>query len=142
MWKTKWIGWIVIGWLTSCDGGGYSAFPPPPPLPSNVVEIDADDGLTFAPARVTVTVGMTVRWVNKGGTPHTVTSGASSKPADSPGLVFDSGLAPGATFEHTFNTAGEQPYFCRYHEAMGMVGNITVSATPSGSGGGYGGYGH
>ena len=81
-------------------------------------------GFTFPP--VTVARGTTVRWVNASRAPHTVTSGASSDPADHPGASFDKVLPKGQTFEHTFANAGQQPYFCRFHEAAGMTGTVTV----------------
>ena len=106
------------------------------------IEIEASDALMFSPAKLTVVVGTTVHWRNTGTVPHTVTSGASSKAADSPGVLFDSQLPGGGTFDFTFTTVGDQPYFCRYHEAMGMTGIVTVTAAPAGGAGpGYGGYG-
>jgi YVTN family beta-propeller protein len=90
-------------------------------------EIEATDGFAFRPAHLTVPAGSVVRWTNKGAIPHTVTSGASSRPADSPGVVFDGVLASGATFQRTFTAAGDWPYFCRYHEGMGMAGVVTVT---------------
>jgi len=95
-----------------------------------VVEIEAADGFVFKPAHVTVAAGTTVRWTNRGAVPHTITSGASSRTADQPGALVDHALPSGASFELTLSAAGEWPYFCRYHEGMGMVGLITVSAGP------------
>ncbi|HZS40390.1 MAG TPA: plastocyanin/azurin family copper-binding protein [Polyangia bacterium] len=97
-------------------------------------EIDASDALTFSPSRLSVVVGTTVHWRNTGSALHTVTSGASSKAADSPGAVFDSPLSSGGTFDFTFTTVGDQPYFCRFHESMGMTGVVTVTAIPTGGG--------
>ena len=106
------------------------------------IEIEASDALMFSPAKLTVVVGTTVHWRNTGTVAHTVTSGASSKAADSPGALFDSQLPGGGTLDFTFTTVGDQPYFCRYHEAMGMTGVVTVTAAPAGGAGpGYGGYG-
>lgn len=81
----------------------------------------------FEPATVTIARGTTVRWTNASATmTHTVTSGASSTTAGA-GTLFDRSLAPGATFDYTFNTAGDQPYFCRPHEALGMRGTVRVN---------------
>ena len=81
-------------------------------------------GFTFSP--VTIARGTTVRWVNASRAPHTVTSGASSDPSDNPGALFDKTLPRGQSFEFTFADAGEQPYFCRFHEGSGMTGVVTV----------------
>jgi plastocyanin len=95
-----------------------------------VVEIEAAEGFVFTPAHLTVAAGTTVRWTNKGAVPHTVTSGASSRSSDNPGALLDRNLPAGGTVEMTFTTAGDWPYFCRYHEGMGMAGTVTVTAAP------------
>jgi plastocyanin len=84
---------------------------------------------SYSPNPVEVTVGQTVLWTNDDTAFHTVTSGIIGA-ADS-GTIFDSGLAgptalisKGKTFEHTFDTAGEFPYFCTLHPAM--VGTVIV----------------
>jgi plastocyanin len=93
-----------------------------------VVEVQTTDGLMFSPSSVTIPVGGTVRWRNSGSVTHTVTSGTSSMASANPGALFDHNpLAPGGTFEFTFTTAGTQPYFCRFHEAMGMKGTVVVT---------------
>jgi len=82
--------------------------------------------LSFTPAHLTVTVGTTVHWINSGPFDHTVTSGLSSKVADSPGEEFDRGLGSGKSFDFTFDSVGDHPYFCRPHERMDMKGVVTV----------------
>jgi len=63
-----------------------------------------------------IAVGTTVTWTNNDSTAHTV----SQK-----GGGFESGkLDPGATFSHTFDTAGSFDYFCQYH--ANMKGTIVV----------------
>jgi plastocyanin len=76
---------------------------------------------TFEPATVTIAPGDTVRWTNKDpGTKHTATR------KDAPD-AFDSGLlGSGATFSHTFATAGTYPYVCTPHAKMGMTGTVVV----------------
>jgi len=97
------------------------------PAPT-VVEVVAGDGLMFSPASVTIPVGGTVRWRNTGTVPHTVTSGTGSAASANPGALFDDqSFGAGATFEFTFTTAGTQPYFCRFHEAMNMKGTVVVT---------------
>jgi plastocyanin len=104
---------------TPTDGGTQ---PTPMPTPTVVTVISRD--VVFEP--VTITVGSTVRWENVQGF-HTVTSGASSAPADNPGAMFDQVLNAGDSFEFTFTSAGTFPYFCRPHEHDGMRGTVTVT---------------
>jgi plastocyanin len=107
--------------VAGCGAGASGAV-------ADVVEIEASDRFAFSPAQITVVAGTTVRWINKGAVPHTVTSGASSRASDDPGAVFDHKLPSGGSVEVRFDTAGDQPYFCRYHEGMGMIGMVTVTA--------------
>ncbi len=75
----------------------------------------------FAPANITVEPGTTVTWVQSGDNPHTTTSYDG---------LWDSGLLPGGsgqTFSFTFEEPGTYDYFCIPHEALGMVGTVTVS---------------
>src|SRR5215208_6813003 len=75
----------------------------------------------FEPANITVEPGTTVTWVQSGNNSHTTTSYDG---------LWDSGLLPGGsgqTFSFTFNTPGTYRYFCRPHEAVGMVGTVTVT---------------
>ena len=85
--------------------------------PMSVAAVDS----AFEPAEVTVPAGTTVVWTNEGQLPHTVTADDE---------MFDSGtLDPGATFEFTFDTPGEYPYYCRFHGGpggVGMAGTIIV----------------
>ncbi|CAN5640240.1 hypothetical protein BH23THE1_BH23THE1_03760 [soil metagenome] len=84
----------------------------------------------YSPNPIEVTVGQTVVWTNDDTVFHTVTSGSVGAP--DAGEVFDSGLAgptaltsEGKTFEHTFDTAGEYPYFCILHP--NMVGTVMAN---------------
>jgi plastocyanin len=84
----------------------------------------------YSPNPIQAKVGQTVVWTNDDSAFHTVTSGTVG--AADAGKAFDSGLAgptaltaKGKTFEHTFDAAGEYPYFCTLHPAM--VGTVTVS---------------
>jgi plastocyanin len=73
-------------------------------------------GMRFEPSTLTVRVGETVRWFNDDALPHTVSASDGS---------WDSGnLAPGSSFEYSFDAAGTYRYLCRYHP--GMVGTIEV----------------
>src|ERR1700756_5404840 len=87
--------------------------------------------LCFSPSSVTIHPGDTVRWTWSS-TGHSSTSGTPGAPNG----LWDSGiLGQGATFTHTFNTAGSFPYYCTPHGACcGMRGTVTVtnpSPTPT-----------
>lgn len=90
--------------------------------------VDIGDNF-FSPKELTISVGTTVTWTNKGQRPHTSTADDGS---------WDSGddpqdyILPGESFSHTFTSAGEFPYYCRLHggrEGVGQAGVITVSAS-------------
>ena len=86
-------------------------------------------GFFFTPSSVSIHPGDTVRWTWSS-TGHSSTSGSPGMPSG----LWDSGiLNQGATFMHTFNTAGSFSYYCTPHGACcGMVGTITVaSETPT-----------
>ena len=65
---------------------------------------------TFAPARLTVPVGTTVRWTNHDEEPHTVTSAT--------GAFSSVGLSNEDTFSQTFTHPGTYQYFCALHPHM------------------------
>jgi plastocyanin len=76
--------------------------------PANEVYIN---NMAYSPATITVTAGTTIKWTNKDGVAHTVTSDTSG--------IFDSGnLNTGAVYSHTFLTAGTYNYHCTYHASM------------------------
>ena len=101
---------------------------PPPVTPaqvatpapgSNAVVITDFD---YAPQVIHVPVGTTIRWLNRGVAPHTVTAKDRS---------FDSGfLSTNDAYTRTFTAAGTIDYLCAIHPAM--VGTVVVG----GSGGG------
>jgi plastocyanin len=68
------------------------------------------EGSAFNPVTITITANTTVKWTNKDGMAHTVTSDTGD---------FDSGnLDANATYSHTFTTTGTFPYHCSYHSLM------------------------
>jgi len=76
----------------------------------------------FDPKTITVNVGDTVMWTDKGQNEHTVTADNAS---------FDSGdLKTGekTSFSFTFTKAGTFAYHCKYHVSLGMVGTVVVQA--------------
>lgn len=87
----------------------------------------------FTPAALTIKAGDTVEWENTAYVAHSATfDPAKSKVAGNVALPagvapFDSGMMKGgAKFSHTFTVKGTYKYICRFHENMGMVGQIIV----------------
>jgi plastocyanin len=83
-------------------------------------EVELED-FQFVPQVLTVKVGTRVKFSNKDGVVHTVTSDTG---------LFDSGpLQKGEEFFYTFSEAGEFPYYCAPHGGpggVGMAGTIIV----------------
>ena len=73
------------------------------------------DGNAFRPARITISRGDRVRWVNRDNANHTTTSN---------GGLWDETLAPGERFTRRFRRAGTFNYECTLH--FGMTGRIVV----------------
>jgi plastocyanin len=74
--------------------------------------------------------GVTVTWQNGSSASHTVTSSSTSTEIFNSGNQ-PAGVGPGATFSHTFPTAGTYHYYCQYqgldgNPPTGMAGTITV----------------
>lgn len=80
---------------------------PAAPVRGDQVSID---GFAFAPVTLTVSAGTTVTWTNRDEEPHTV--------AASDGSFHSPGMGTGATFTHTFSTAGTFDYVCSIHPMM------------------------
>ena len=90
----------------------------------NIVEGSSTDSWGYDPAALSIATGDTVVWENTGSTDHTVTAADGS---------FDSGtLAPGETWEHTFDAEGEFEYTCTPHPFM--VASLSVSDSPTKTG--------
>jgi plastocyanin len=93
------------------------------------VTVAPGGNLVFSPSSVTIRPGDQVRWTFSSAG-HTTTSGSPGMPNG----IWDSGLRPqGATFTHTFNSAGTFAYYCTPHGGCcGMVGTVTVvNASPT-----------
>lgn len=86
----------------------------PPALIANggsrrVVEVEIHT-LSFAQTELEISVGTTVRWINRDPVPHTSTS------VDE---LWDSSLIePGESYEFTFEEEGEFGYYCLPHPFM------------------------
>ena len=96
--------------------------PPGQPQPGPTI---AAHGNQFQPPTMTVPPGTTVRWMNMGRNPHTVTADDKS---------FDSGdIAAGQSWSHKFDKPGTYKYHCTHHQ--GMTGTLIVGTPPQGPGG-------
>ncbi|MGN6391275.1 MAG: plastocyanin/azurin family copper-binding protein [Gemmatimonadales bacterium] len=91
-----------------------------------VVEVrspDGNGGYRFDPADITVTAGTTVTWDwAPGAAGHNVVPDDGSTPAASGDLAS----AP-HQYQFTFTTPGTYHYHCQAHQAVGMVGTVTVT---------------
>ena len=70
----------------------------------------------YIPYSLDIKTGTDVTWENSDSAAHTVTSGT---PENGPNGNFDSSIImAGATYNHEFVVAGEEPYFCIVHPWM------------------------
>jgi nitrite reductase (NO-forming) len=80
----------------------------------------------YVPSEISVSAGSTVTWTNDDSTIHTVVEGGPQGGGAGATPAFDSSIiAPGATWENTFDTAGEFDYYCNLHPFM--TGKVTVT---------------
>jgi plastocyanin len=82
------------------------------------------DHISFEPARIRISTGTNVTWVNREAVEHFVNTG--SHPAHTYYLPQNSrGLLKNDTFSVVFDTPGIYPYHCSAHAAV-MTGTILV----------------
>ncbi|MFQ5514812.1 MAG: cupredoxin family copper-binding protein [Myxococcota bacterium] len=121
---------VACALLAALAGGERSGAEGPGPEGAAVITIE---NLKFSPARLVVSAGTTVRWLNRDPFPHDVTSGRSVVGREARGLEetrfpdgrFSSGLfGKDAAFSFTFREKGEYSYYCNIHPFM--VGRIVV----------------
>jgi plastocyanin len=101
---------------------------------NQVPSVTMTDTNQFVPATITIQRGTTLVWSNTGGLPHTVTDDLSKAMNKGDAILpdgtqpWDSGIITGGqTYSRTFDVPGQYSYFCVPHEALGMVGRITVN---------------
>ncbi len=75
------------------------------------------NGRSFSPATRTIAKGTSITFKNNDRDSHTATADDGHFDTDT--------IAPGATAEITFKTAGSFPYHCNFHGAM--TGTIVVN---------------
>lgn len=81
----------------------------------------AAENFAFAPARLEVRAGATVRWSNADGVAHTATAG----PPEAPSGAFHVVLEPDAGGQAVFERPGSYPYHCTIHPTM--TGEVVVA---------------
>jgi plastocyanin len=104
-------------------------YPKPASATTFTVTVGPNGSLVFSPSSITIHPGDQVQWT-WGSSGHSTTSGSPGQPNG----IWDSGISnQGATFTHTFNSAGTFPYYCTPHGGCcGMVGTVTVvNASPT-----------
>jgi plastocyanin len=102
------------------------------PAPSATVELTPD--FKFSPDKVSIKTGQSVRWVNKGKSPQTVTCDPA-RATDKSVVQLPSGAQPwdsgvlnsGDDFVHAFDTAGTYRYFSMPQEKT-MTGQVEVTS--------------
>ncbi len=101
------------------------ATPAATPRAYQVVTVHIRDN-SYTPDAATIAPGATVRWVNDGRNPHTVTSSTAGQ--------FDSGvLKPGKSFTRSFPKTGTYAYYCTLHgtPTSGQRGALGVGDGPA-----------
>lgn len=91
------------------------------------VHVVTQVNLTFSPRDVIILPGDTVRWEWTSST-HTVTNGTGAGDPQA-GAEFNAPLdSANPSFEWTYNTVGEHPYYCAPHEFFDMRGKVIVES--------------
>ncbi len=111
----------------------------PEPTTHEVKMLQQGESYRFEPANLTIKRGDRVRFLTVSGAPHNVAFEtervpAAARSALAAGMPERMGplagpllMNEGDSYTITFNVpAGEYPYFCMPHMAMGMTGTITV----------------
>ena len=100
------------------------------------VTVGPSNQLVFQPAVVTINVGDTVRWTF-GSAGHDLNSGSSCIPdngfcwPNNANCGNNGSATAGTVYTHTFNTAGNFPYFCGPHCFSNMTGTVVVQGNPT-----------
>lgn len=81
--------------------------------------------LKFQPARIVVSRGTKVTWINKEAPIHFVNTDPHPSHNNLPDLNSLE-IRQGETYNYTFNRGGEWAYHCSVHFPLGMVGNVIV----------------
>jgi plastocyanin len=125
---------LAIVAIAVAFAAALALLPNPAKAADNPIVVKMSDKAPFyAPERVSIKAGESVRWVNNGETVHSVSTAAANaqnpKDASLPkgAVAFDSGfIPPGGDYSYKFTVPGTYKYFCLPHEKAGMVGYIVV----------------
>ena len=98
--------------LFACSKSDNNNTTPPATTPATV----SIDDFSFKSSSLTIKANTTVTWTNNDDAPHTVTADDNS--------YTSSSLSKGATYSHTYTTAGTYKYHCNFHSMM--MGTIVV----------------
>ena len=98
--------------------GARNSVGPCSAVPDVVVEVSSNQ---FTPKDITIDVGQTVRWENKGGS-HNVNGSLANFPTNPEGFFSGSPSSANWTFDFTFNIPGVYNYQCDPHASVGMRG--------------------
>jgi plastocyanin len=124
------IGIIAVLVIAAIIAGFYFTKAPASYAPASPVSVGGQEsttpqsnsisikGFAFNPSTVNIKVGDSVIWTNEDSAPHTIVS-------DSGNEIGSGTLSSGATYSHTFSTAGTYEYHCGIHTSM--KGKIIVS---------------
>ena len=102
--------------------GGRNSVGPCTAVPDFIVEVSSNK---FTPKDITIDVGQTIRWENKGGN-HNVNGSLAAYPSNPEGFSSGSPSSASWTFDFTFNIPGVYNYRCDPHASLGMTGTVTV----------------
>lgn len=125
--RSRLLGALVVPLVAvGCSNSSNSSTPPsssaPPsasPAPTSAHQIDQVAGNKFSPSTLTIAVGESVTAIDKDpDVPHTFTV---------PGIGDSGTMTGGANFTLKFDKAGKYKFFCKFHQASGMTGTITVT---------------
>lgn len=125
----KWIAPLALTFsvalLGACGGGSESesqTSSTTPEVAANAATAVEITEFAFVPKEIRISVGESVRWINRDEFLHTVTSGAVDGPENEPDGQFDKDLDEvGSEAMVTFDDAGTFTYFCKQHNAMDGV---------------------
>lgn len=90
-----------------------------------VAIVTSNTDLKFTPSDITIHVGETVRFQNKGGN-HNVNGSIQTYPDNPVGFGFADPSSENWVYDYTFIKTGLYKYVCDPHASFNMVGTVTV----------------
>ncbi|MFZ1704139.1 MAG: plastocyanin/azurin family copper-binding protein [Saprospiraceae bacterium] len=113
---------IINGRSVYGTPGSTNSIAPCVPVADFIVEVS---DFQFSPKDITINVGQTVRWENKGGA-HNVNGTKTTFPNNPAGFTSGAVSSSNWILDVSFNTPGKYDYQCDQHVAQGMTGTVTV----------------